>query len=402
MVTKARVPMTGPLAPYAVGYRAELARVGYAKSSTWALLKLMGQLSCWMQERGMVVGELTDSVVADFLCTIREAGGWWQPTARTLHSLLEYLRAAGVTPKPVQPVAGTPAKELIAAFKHYLVSERGLAQGTAEQYSHFARLFLSDPAMRGRISGAGWTAADVTGFATRQCPTVSVGTAKLLLTGLRSFLRFAHLEGVTSLSLAEAVPSAAGWSGAGMPKALRPGQGAALLAGCDRSREVGRRDYAILVLLVRLGLRAGEVAALTLDDVDWRAGEVVVRGKGSRMERLPLPADVGEAIAGYLRRGRPVSQERAVFLRAHAPKRALTPEGVSEVVRAAGERVGLPGVGAHRLRHTTGTELLRAGATLAEVAQILRHKSLATSALYAKVDQDALAPLALPWPVSPR
>jgi integrase/recombinase XerD len=345
MVFRQPVPMTGPLAPYVVGYRGELARVGYARSSARMLLKLMGRLSCWMQVKGVDVGELSGDVVQDFLGTMREGGGWWQPTARTLDSLLEYLRAAGVVPRPVPPAAVTPTEELIARFMHYLLSERGLAQGTVEHYTNAALLFLSDPVMRERISGAGWTAADVTSFATRQCPSRSVGAAKLLLTGLRSFLRFAHLEGVTTLPLAQAVPSAAGWNGAGMPKALRPGQAAALLAGCDRGREIGRRDYAILVLLVRLGLRAGEVAAITLDDVDWRAGEIVVRGKGSRTERLPLPADVGEAITVYLRGGRPLSQERVVFLRAHAPKRALTPEGVSEVVRAAGERGAYPGSG---------------------------------------------------------
>jgi integrase/recombinase XerD len=362
----------------------------------------MDQLSCWMQVMGVDVSELTGDVVEDFLSKVRGACGWLQPTARTLDSLLGYLRAGGVVPRPVPPVAGTPTEHLIAGFRSYLVDERGLVEGTVECYVDAARLFLFDPTIRKRIGGAGWTAADVTGFATRRCPARSVGAAKNLLTGLRSFLRFAHLEGVTGLPLVEAVPSAAGWSGGALPKALRLGQAAVLLAGCDRRREIGRRDYAILVLLVRLGLRAGEVAALTLEDLDWRAGEIVIRGKGSRTERLPLPADVGEAIAAYLRRGRPSSQERAVFLRAHAPKRALTSGGVSEVVRAAGERAGLPGVGAHRLRHTTGTKLLRAGATLAEVAQVLRHHDATTTALYARVDQDALRPLALPWPGSTR
>jgi site-specific recombinase XerD len=173
---------------------------------------------------------------------------------------------------------------------------------------------------------------------------------------------------------------------------------AALLGSCDRRRAIGRRDYAILVLLARLGLRAVEVAALRLEDIDWRAGEIVVRGKGRTEERLPLPCDVGEAIAAYLRRGRPRRPEREVFLRVNAPLRGLAPEGVSEVVRAASERAGLGSFGAHRLRHTAGTEMLRAGASLPEVAQVLRHRSVATTAIYAKVDHLVLRQLALPWP----
>jgi site-specific recombinase XerD len=161
---------------------------------------------------------------------------------------------------------------------------------------------------------------------------------------------------------------------------------------------MGRRDYAILVLLARLGLRAAEVAALRLDDIDWRAGEIVVRGKGHTEERLPLPSDVGAAIAAYLQRGRPRRPEREVFLRMSAPLRGLTPEGVSEVVRAASERAGLGSFGSHRLRHTAGTEMLRAGASLSEVAQVLRHRSVATTAIYAKVDHRALRQLAMPWP----
>jgi site-specific recombinase XerD len=219
-----------------------------------------------------------------------------------------------------------------------------------------------------------------------------------LATGLRSFLGFALLEGLIAAPLASAVPSAARWSGAALPRALAPGQVATLLASCDRRRPTGRRDYAILVLLVRLGLRAAEVAALRLEEIDWRAGEIVVRGRARTEEVLPLPSDVGAAIAAYLRRGRPRRPEREVFLRVLAPLRGLNPDGVSEVVRAASERAGLGSFGSHRLRHTAGTEMLRAGASLSEVAQVLRHRSIATTAIYAKVDHLALRALAMPWP----
>jgi len=187
-----------------------------------------------------------------------------------------------------------------------------------------------------------------------------------------------------------------------LPRGLTSKQVAGLMASCDRRRGIGRRDYAILVLLVRLGLRAAEVAALRLDDIDWRAGEIVVRGKGRTEERLPLPPDVGAAIAAYLRRSRPRRPEREVFLRVCAPIRGLAPQGVAEVVRAASERAGLGNFGSHRLRHTAGTQMLRAGASLPEVAQVLRHRTIATTTIYAKVDHLALRELAAPWPGSAR
>jgi integrase len=227
-----------------------------------------------------------------------------------------------------------------------------------------------------------------------------VAAAKYLVTVLRSLLRFLFLTGVTERELASAVPAVAGWRGSHLPRAIPSVQVAALLGSCDRRRRVGRRDYAILTVLVRLGLRAGEVAALALSDVDWRRGEVVIRGKGRRDERLPLPADVGEAIVGYLRRGRPQSTSAMVFLRARAPHGPMTTFAVTLVVRRASERVGLGPWCAHRLRHTAGTELLRAGGSLAEVGQVLRHRHVATTAIYAKVDRTALRGLAQPWPGS--
>jgi site-specific recombinase XerD len=195
------------------------------------------------------------------------------------------------------------------------------------------------------------------------------------------------------------VPSVTGWRLSNLPKGLEPGQLRKLLASCDRRTRTGRRDCAIVLLLSRLGLRSGEVARLGLDDIDWRRGEIAVRGKANRAERLPLPADVGAAITAYLRRGRPVTaQGRSVFVRVHAPHRALTTGGVTMVVFDAAQRAGLGKIHAHRLRHTAATAMLQAGSTLPEVGQVLRHRSALTTAIYAKVDRDALAVLARPWP----
>jgi integrase/recombinase XerD len=235
-------------------------------------------------------------------------------------------------------------------------------------------------------------------FVLAECASRSVGSAKYIVCGLRSLLRYLYVAGHIDAALDAAVPSAAGWRLASLPITFGPDEVARLLASCDRRTTFGRRDYAVLVVLSRLGLRAGEVAALELGDIDWRVGEVVVRGKGRRAERLPLPVDVGEALTGWLRRGRPQCEATTVFTRVRAPHRALTSTGASNIVRAASVRAGLPAVHAHRLRHTAATEMLRAGASLREVGQVLRHASVLSTAIYAKVDHNRLRTLAVPWP----
>lgn len=377
--------VNGPLASYGSELSAELTRLGYAKRTATTLLNLAFRLSSWLDERGQGLEALGDDALAQFVADLRGERAWFQPTTQTFGWLLEYLRAIGAVPVPIRP-AGSAREEVLRRYEHYLVAERGLVASSVTGRLRVAGLFLDQHGDHlERLS-----AAEVGTFMTAQARRLSVASAKNLATGLRSFLAFAHLEGLVSGPLGGAVPSAAGWSGAGLPRGLAPGQVQALLASCDRASLTGRRDYAIVVALARLGLRAAEVAGLCLDDIDWRSGEVTIRGKGRTEERLPLPVDVGAAIADYLRRGRPRRPDRELFLRVHAPLRGLSPQGVSEVVRAASERAGLASFGAHRLRHTLGTEMLRAGASLPEVAQVLRHRSWATTSIYAKVDQIAL------------
>jgi integrase len=257
---------------------------------------------------------------------------------------------------------------------------------------------LSARAVDGELHLQRLSAADVTEFVLTECASRSVGSAKYVVCGLRSLLRYLYVAGRIGAQLEAAVPKVAGWRLAGLPVVFGRAEVSRLLASCDRRTTFGRRDFAVLTLLCRLGLRAGEVAALRLADIDWRAGELVVRGKGHREERLPLPGDVGEALAGWLRRGRPRCEAATVFTRVRAPHRQLTSAAVSAVVRAACARAGLPELNAHRLRHTAATEMLRAGAELVEVGQVLRHASVLTTAIYAKVDRDRLRTLASPWP----
>ncbi|MGH8991392.1 MAG: site-specific integrase [Acidimicrobiia bacterium] len=297
----------------------------------------------------------------------------------------------------VRPDGG--CSDLIERYVAYLVEERGLATGTVTGYLDVARLFL---ATRREVPGLDLqvlTAAELMDFVVAQCRHRSRGSAKYVVCGLRALLRFCYLEGLTSRPLADAVPTVASWRLASLPKALRPDEVAALLASCDRRTAFGRRDFAVLTLLARMGLRAGEVAGLCLDDIDWRCGELVVRGKGPKEERLPLPADVGEAIAGWLQRGRPRCTAREVFTRIRAPHQRLSAPGISAIVHAACVRAGVVEINAHRLRHTAATEMLRAGAGLDEIGQVLRHRSVLSTAIYAKVDRLALRSLAMPWPI---
>jgi site-specific recombinase XerD len=299
---------------------------------------------------------------------------------------------------PVQLLS--PTEELLERLRVYLERERGLAEGTIYNYVHAARLFLRALESAGGLDLDGLSTTDVNSFVVAECRGRSIAASKNLVNGLRSLLCFLYVEGITSVPLSGAVPAVSGWSGGGLPRGVDATSVRRLLASCDRRTAKGRRDFAILTLLSRLGLRAGEVVALDLDDIDWSRAEVLVRGKANRLERLPLPNDVGKALEGYLIRGRPPGEGRAVFLRVLAPHRRITKGAVNVIVHAACERASLAPMAPHRLRHTVASELLRRGAGLAEIGQLLRHRSAAVTSIYAKVDTVALRQLARPWPGS--
>lgn len=399
MVFLLRSFVRGPLESHVSGFADELVRLGYTRCSLEQHVCFIAHLDRWLSAERLGVGDLTAVVVDRYLSERRAAGYVNYRSIKAMRPLLSYLGRRGVLPVEQAPLRVGPVPALLERYRSYLISERGLTPGTARCYLDAIRPFVTSRLRAGELDLAGLTAADVTGFVLSVCPGRAQGTAKLIVTTLRSLLTFLHIDGVIATPLATAVPSVAGWRLAGLPRALEPEQLRRLLASCDRRRRLGRRDYAILLLLSRHGLRAGEVAALGLDDVEWRAGEITVVGKGNRAERLPLPADVGDAIAAYLRHGRPATaQGRSVFVRAKAPHRALTTAGVSMVVHDAAQRAGLGTVHAHRLRHTAATQMLRAGTPLTEVGLVLRQRRALTTAIYAKVDRDALQVLARPWP----
>jgi integrase/recombinase XerD len=394
-----RVVVTGPLERYSSGFAVELVEAGYLPVARAFQLRLMAHLSRWLAREGLGPDSLAGEVVERFLEARRAAGYTSYLTPKALAPLLGHLRGIGAVPPDRAPVL-TGAEALLERYRVYLVGERGLAAVTARGYVDIVRAFVtSREDTDGELDLWDLTAADVLGFVLAECPRRGRASAKLVVTALRSLLGFLHVEGLIARPLAPVVPSVANWRLAGLPRGLEPAQVRVLLGSCDRGTTTGRRDYAILTVLVRLGLRRGEVAGLGLDDIDWQAGEIVVCGKGNRAERLPLPVDVGEAIVAYLRDGRPATAAgRSVFVRVKAPHRALTPGGVTQVVVSAGKRAGLGEVTAHRLRHTAATELLRAGAPLVEIGQLLRHRTELTTTIYAKVDRDRLRALARPWP----
>jgi site-specific recombinase XerD len=393
----------GPLARCASGCGSWLSERGYSRWTVAHRLWQLDLLSRWLEREGLPPDELTRERVVEFSAARRAAGYSTWLSVKSMALPLEYLRELGVVPADLAPAAvDDPIERLLTGYGRYLLDERGLTEHTVfARYVPAGRLFLGS-----RVSpdGSGLeqlSGVDVSLFMAAECPKRSVSAARDLTGGLRSFLRWLYLTGAIPSALVWAVPTIADPRDSSLPRGLDRAVVRALLESCDRRRTVGRRDCAILLLLLRLGLRAGEVAAITLDDIDWRAGELLVRnGKGRREERLPLPADVGEAIVSYLHR-RPRTRERALFLRLVAPAGAIRGSAVSGVVRSACRRAGLsPSVGSHALRHTAALEMLRAGATLVEIGEVLRHQEPRTTARYAKVDRKTLRQIARPWPQS--
>jgi len=401
MNTSTPVRVTGPLAPYATGFWQDLARRGYSRSTAEALLYLMAHLSRWLATAGLGPADLDPERLGQYLRFRRASGQVRRLTPRGLIPQLRYLRDEGVVPLPAQPVADDALAHLLSAFERHLADERGLAVGTIDGYRRTARLFLADRLDAKGLTAAALgslTAADVTSFVLLESRHRGAGALNNIAIGLRSFLRFLFAAGVTPTLLADAVLGGPCWRDRGVSRALSQDDLTRLLASCDRRHAAGRRDFAILTVLARLGLRAGEVAALTLDDIDWRHGELTVTGKGRRHDRLPLPTDVGAALGDYCRLGRRRGACRALFLEVRAPYGRLSPSAVSYVVVRASLRAGLPPATAHRLRHSAAAAMRRAGAPLFEISAVLRHRHGVTTAGYAKDDLAALATVARCWP----
>lgn len=396
---RSRIELTGPLAPHALGFQAELRRLAYTASPAKKHHYLVAHLSRWLDVHGLDVVDVATPRVEPFFVARRAAGVANLRTRASLAPLVAYLGGLGLLPAAQTAEPSTEAERILNGFRTYLARERGLVEGTVRFYVYIARLFVNARATGDGAALSTLSAHDVTRFVTQVCEGRGLSSCRQAVSALRSFLRFLALDGVTAVALDDAVLSVAGWNPS-LPRAISSTDVARLLRSCDRRQTMGRRDFAILLLLARLGLRGGEVVAMELGDVDWRGGELTVRGKGRRQDRLPLPAEVGAALAAYLQR-RPPSESRRLFLRGVAPFAGFADTGALRgVLERACARAGLAYVSPHRLRHTTATEMLRSGAALAEIGQVLRHRSSVATAVYAKVDHDQLRVIARPWPRS--
>jgi site-specific recombinase XerD len=359
----------------------------------------MSHFSRWLEARGFRQNELTWERIEDFFRERRQLSYTAFRTRHALAPILQYLEIVLgflVPPTPAPPP--TALDKLLSEYERFLVEERALQPAAIRGYRDRARRFLVEEVGSECLELNEIRADDITSFILCYSRSYSIGSTKLMVTALRSLFRFLHLRGSIEKDLAGAVPAVAGWRQSGLPKFISSRELRRLLKSCDQRTHVGRRDFAILLLLARLGLRRGEVVAIALNDIHWRQGEIIIRGKGRRDTRLPLPSDVGSAVAAYIQRGRPATASKAVFLSCRAPYRPLTGYAITGVLHQASDRAGLPRIGSHRLRHTAATQMLREGATLSDIAQVLRHRSIDTTAIYAKVDHQRLRELAQPWP----
>lgn len=394
--------VSGPLAGHAGGYRVELQRLGYSKWAASEHMYLMADVSRWLAARDFTAEGFTAERVDRFLADRRAAGHHRRLSRRGLIPLRGYLVANGVLSENDLALPEGQTGLVVMEFADYLLNERGFAPRTIAGYQRHVRRFLVAIATESREPDSGigtLDAAQVHAFLLKDTARLSAGSAGNVTTALRAFLRFLYVRGLTSAALSGCVPRGAGWRDSGPAADLEPGDVVRLLTSCDRRTSTGRRDFAVLTVLSRLGLRASEVAELTLDDLDWNGGEITVHGKGGRRDQLPLPADVGSAIAAYCRRGRPTSDCRTVFLQCRAPYGPLTYSAIGQIVMAACRRAGLPEVRSHRLRHASACSMRRAGAPLLEIGQVLRHRWAATTVLYVKDDLEALVTIARTWPV---
>lgn len=392
---------SNPLATHLDSFAASLAADAYVVSTVRSKLLWVAQLGWWLQEKKATVAQLDERLVDTFLKELRQQGLLRRGQGPTTIRFVAHLQSQGIIPRP-EPVYDTsPLAELERQYERYLRLERGLTTATVVNYRPVAHRFLVHQFGDEALQLKKLTASDIASYVLAHAHSQSAKRAQLMVTALRSFFRFLLRDAKIQVDLAACVPTVADWRLSSVPKYLTEEEIQRLLDACDHSTPTGRRDYAILLLLVHLGLRAGEVVALTIDDIDWRAGEITVRGKGLFHDRLPLFTEPGEALAAYLRTDRPGTLTRRIFVRMQAPHTGFAgPSTVSTIVRRALERAGLhpPTKGAHLLRHTLATTMLQQGASMAEIGEVLRHRSPNTTEIYAKVDLPGLRSLAQPWP----
>ncbi len=392
----------GPLAPHIGPFVRFASKQGYVLSSVRYQARLIASFSAWLERNGVDLKRITSDHPKRYLQYRLRRRRPTRSDVAALRQCIGFLREEGVVPaEKVQVIQLTPVERCTQAYEQHLRKARALSEATIRNYAPFVRRFLTDRFGAKQVVLSQLCARDVVRFVQRQAQHLHNKRAKLMTSALRSFFAYARYRGELVADLATAIPVVPNWSMSSMPRAISADQVHQLLASIDRRTPGGRRDYAIVLLLARLGLRSSEVVSLELGDVDWNTGTLHVRGKGGRHNELPLPEEVGEAIADYLCCGRPPSASRRLFLRARAPAVGFRgPVAIASLVCHSLQRAGIaaPTSGAHQFRHGLATEMLRQGASLEEIGDLLGHRHPQTTMIYARVDLDALRTLALPWP----
>ena len=390
-----------PLVSHLTPFENSLVENGYANSTVKSKLCLLASFGHWLERRRLSITDFDEQCIARFIAYKRRNGRVHRGNRETLLQFLDHLRERDVISRPTPTCDDSPLAAILTRYEKHLRSERGLAAATVINYLPCIRKFLIERFREKPFLLREVRSSDVSAFILRYAPTMSPRRAQLVTAAFRSFFRFLFQDGELQVNLALSVPSVADRRLATIPKYLSPDQVEQVVGTCNRQTSTGRRDYAILLLLARLGLRAGEVVSLQLDDIDWRAGDLLIRGKGLLHDRMPLPVDVGEALTSYLRMDRPPCKTRRVFVCMKAPRSGFAgPSTLSTIVRRALDRADLhPAMrGAHVLRHSLATTMLRSGASMNEIGEILRHRTPNTTEIYAKLDFDGLRTLAHPWP----
>lgn len=394
----------GPLALYLEPYAEYLADRGYSQVSYWKKTFLINEFSRWLSREDIPVDEITSEHEEAFLRDRARHRCLKGGDRITLSGITNWLQEKGIIEcRATASVTTSGIDRVLREYSSYLHEDRGLALATIENYVGYIRHFLTEISGAAELRLASLHAGQIADHIRRNAPKDrTFASAKHIVTALRSFFRFARYRDYIHIDLAAAVPSVAGWSMASIPRAMPADRVRVLLDASKTWRTpAGLRNRAILLLLARLGLRAGEVVRLELDDIDWSEGCLRVPGKGRAERPLPLPHDVGEALAAYLEDGRPEATCRRVFLRSRTPFDGLgSHSDICQIVARAIRRAGIEAssAGAHQLRHALAVDMLRQGASLTDIGQVLRHRSPDATRRYAKVDLDALREVALPWP----
>ena len=391
----------GPLHPGISDFTRFLMESGYSISSIDHRRRLITALDHWCVEHQIDLKDFNEDRVEQFLLERRKHYSAQFADFPTLRCFLQHLRNAQLVPSPAIKGDTNPMGRLLEHFRDHLAEERGLKEKTQEEYLKVTRSFLCGRFRDRPIVLHELNQRDVGQFVLCRARKTSPVTGQRVTSVLRSFFRFLYHRGDIQKDLGACVPTVANWSLSPVPKYLSAEKVELLLEQCDQASATGQRDHTILLLLARLGLRAGEVVNMELEDIDWDVGELSIKGKGNRQDRLPIPEDVGKALARYLQKVRPRCTSRRVFIRMHAPHQGFRgPSSVTVIVHQALNRAGLNPAhrGAHILRHSLATRMLGSGASLTEIGKILRHQLIRTTAIYAKVDLAVLRALAQPWP----